>query len=82
MDNQRPTVSGSKYDSNPHNYIFEANTSNAEATSSNYNVDFKATGFKIKTTNNAFNGNNNIYTVAAFASEPLVGSNNVPSTAG
>ena len=82
MDNQRPTVSGSKYDSNPHNYIFEANTSNAEATSSNYNVDFKATGFKIKTTNGAFNTNGSEYIFMAFAAEPLVGSNNVPSTAG
>ena len=82
MDNARPTVNGVSYQKNPRNYIFEVNTSSAEATSSNYNVDFKATGFKIKTTNNAFNGNGYTYTVAAFASEPLVGSNGVCSTAG
>ena len=82
MDNARPTVNGVSYQKNPRNYIFEVNTSNAEATSSNYNVDFKATGFKIKTTNNAFNTNGQEYVVMAFASEPLVGSNNVPSTAG
>ena len=57
-----------------------ANTSGVEFTSSSLNVDMLSNGFKLVTTNSEVNGDTYTYIYMAFASAPLVGSNNVPAT--
>ena len=45
-------------------------------------IDYLSNGFKLRNTNTGTNGNNSWYYVyMAFASAPLVGSNNIPATA-
>ena len=80
-DNKRPTVSGVSYDINPINYILEANTSDAENTSSNFKCDFLSNGFKFRGTESNVNDNGYDYIYWAIAAAPLVGSNNIPCTA-
>mgnify|MGYP003300709939 CR=1 FL=1 len=58
-----------------------ANLSNAETTSSNYNIDFVSNGFKLRTSHSSINGSGTTYIYMAFAAAPLVGSNNVPCVA-
>jgi hypothetical protein len=58
-----------------------ANTNGAEFTSSSLNIDMLSNGFKLVTTNSEVNGDTYTYIYMAFASAPLVGSNNVPATA-
>ena len=58
-----------------------ANLSNAETTSSNYNIDFVSNGFKLRTSHSSINGSGTTYIYMAFAQAPLVGSNNVPCVA-
>tara|TARA_R100000995_G_C3475438_1_gene120681 strand:+ start:78 stop:1136 length:1059 start_codon:yes stop_codon:yes gene_type:complete len=81
MDNKRPTVNSVSYDSNPVNYLLEAQSNGAEASASSYYVDYLSNGFKVRNTNNVFNNNGAKYLYWAFAAAPLVGSNNVPCTA-
>ena len=80
MDNKRPTVNGISYGSNPQNYLLEAQSNAAEATSTSYHVNFLSNGFKIRNTNNVFNNTSGSYIYLAFADEPLVSSNNIPAT--
>jgi len=58
----------------------EANTSNAEATSSNYVVDFLSNGFKTGS-GSGLNGNGETFIYMAFADAPFVNSNGVPCNA-
>ena len=56
----------------------KANTSDAEFNLDN--LDMLSNGFKCRTSNNDFNGANT-YIYMAFAENPLVGTNNIPTTA-
>ena len=58
-----------------------ANLNTAETTSSSYNFDMLSNGFKPRSTNNAFNASGKPYIYMAFAEQPLLGTNNIPSTA-
>ncbi len=71
---------------NPHwNYIYpnlaDAGTNIAHGSSGSYAIDFLSNGFKLKNTDDKFNGNGQGYIYMCFAAAPLVGSNNVPATA-
>jgi len=66
---------GYNVDNNP----LRVNDSRAEETDDN--IDFLSNGFKWRTTDSALNGSGSTYIYMAFASAPLVGSNNIPATA-
>jgi len=75
FDNKRP---------NPYNVIgsiLQPNTNIAETANSAFNIDFVSTGFKIRGTDTAVNGNGNKIIYIAFAEEPIVSSNGVPTCA-
>jgi len=74
MDNKRQT-----YNDGTIPYI-KANLNEAEITA-NSNMDFLSNGFKLRTTDNDFNGSGQSYIFMAFAENPLVGTNNIPATA-
>ena len=77
-DNKRPSVY------NPNATVLFSNTNEAEitnASNSEHPIDFLSTGFKIRTTSAARNGDGNKIWFIAYAEAPLVGSNNVPATA-
>ena len=57
------------------------NTTSAETSSQYYIIDFLSNGFKCRTADSEVNGTGGEYIYMAFASAPLVGSNNVPCTA-
>ena len=61
------------------NYVY-ADNNNAETTGSN--VDFLSNGIKIRTTSAGLNQNTENYVGMIFAEAPLVGTNNIPATAG
>ena len=70
---------------NPHwNYIYpnlaQAGTNIAHGSSGSYAIDFVSNGFKVRNTDDKFNGANEQYIYLAFG-QTLVGSNNVPATA-
>lgn len=69
---------------NPYNvmnkYII-ANTADAEASGSSFDIDTTATGFKIRASNANINADGRTYMFMAFARQPLVGTNNVAATA-
>ena len=65
--------------SNLSNKIFYANQNSAEATTDR--IDILSNGFKSRTTNSACNTSGTTYIYAAFAENPIVGSNNTPATA-
>jgi hypothetical protein len=68
---------------NPRNSYLMPNSNSAEdANNSTVNTDFLSNGFKLRATTGALNGSGNTYIYMAFAKAPLVGSNNVPTTAG
>jgi len=71
-DNRRPSYN--------YNHYLRANTSGAEVTTDNW-VDFLSNGFKLRKGQTGTNSSGDTYIYMAFASEPLVGSNNVPATA-
>ena len=71
-DNRRPSYN--------YNHYLRANTSGAEVTTDNW-VDFLSNGFKLRKGQTGTNRSGDTYIYMAFASEPLVGSNNVPATA-
>tara|TARA_S200002703_G_scaffold52879_1_gene45728 strand:+ start:702 stop:1754 length:1053 start_codon:yes stop_codon:yes gene_type:complete len=70
---------------NPHwNYIYpnlaQAGTNIAHGSSGSYAIDFLSNGFKLKNTDDKFNGSGQSYIYMAFG-QSLVGSNNIPCTA-
>ena len=76
-DNKRDPI-------NPADIILRANSSNAEATNSEFAYDFVSNGFKARSSGSEFNGSGNTFIYYAVAEEPLVansGSNGVPATA-
>jgi hypothetical protein len=58
---------------------YEANSNAAQATFDGF--DFVSNGIKIRTSNSAWNTSSSVYIYAAFAENPFVGTNNVPTTA-
>ena len=66
---------------NPSQQYMRPNENSAEGTSTAHQIDILSNGFKIKSTDTAYNTNGNTYMFMAFAEAPLVGSNNVPCTA-
>jgi len=58
-----------------------ANSNNAENTTDTSRNNFYSNGFKLGTTNSAYNGSGVTYIYMAFAENPLVGTNNIPATA-
>ena len=73
-DNKRDT-------SNVRSVRLYPNLTNAEGDSSDNNLDFLSNGFKMRSTNNDSNQNGEEYIYMAFG-QSLVGSNNIPCTAG
>jgi hypothetical protein len=73
-DNKRPGY-------NLVNNWLEADDNQAEGTGSNQ-IDILSNGFKMRNTNTAGNKSGGAIYYMAFAAAPLVGSNNVPATAG
>jgi len=65
---------------NPVYKELNANTSDAENASTRYH-DFVSNGFKMRDTNVNTNGSGSTYIYMAFAENPLVGTNNIPTTA-
>ena len=61
---------------NPEKTFLEPSTSDADATV-NPTLDFVSNGFKLKTTNAAFNDSGGTYIYMCFSEFPLVGTNNV-----
>ena len=71
-DNKRSTY-------NELNKRIRANTSDAEQTVTG--MDFTSNGFKLRTSDGNYNGSGQTYIGIAFAENPIVGSNGVPSCA-
>ncbi len=65
---------------NPANYILYPSGSFAEDTTGS-NINFLSNGFKLTETNAGTNASGQGYIFMAFASEPLVSSNDIPATA-
>ncbi|QGZ18018.1 hypothetical protein HTVC104P_gp64 [Pelagibacter phage HTVC104P] len=57
------------------------NNVNVEDTATHNAVDFLSNGFKCRTADGRTNGTSKNYIYAAFAENPIVGSNNIPATA-
>ena len=66
---------------NPSTAYMRPNETSAEGTSSAHKIDIVSNGFKVRSTDTAYNTSGNTYTYLAFAEEPLVSSNNLPATA-
>ncbi len=65
---------------NPRNKILHPNVTNADNTADD--TDFLSNGFKLKTTASGANNLNDTFLYLAIAENPIVGSNNIPATAG
>lgn len=63
---------------NPADKMLQANLNNAEGTSA---IDLLSNGFKIKASSGFMNRSGETMIYMAFASAPLVGTNNIPATA-
>ena len=74
LDNKRETT-------NPMGTLLIANDSGADNTSQNPILDFTSNGFKLRRTWVGVNGSGATYIYMAFAENPLVGTNNIPTTA-
>ena len=63
--------------------LFPASTSaeNNMSNTNQVNMDILSNGFKIKSTDTAINASGGEYIFAAFAQNPIVGSNDVPAVA-
>jgi hypothetical protein len=61
-------------------HLIRPNTSAAEEVHANFQMDLLSNGFKLRTTDGKMNSSNN-YIYMAFAEAPLVGTNNIPTTA-
>tara|TARA_Y100000356_G_scaffold134146_1_gene142742 strand:+ start:714 stop:1781 length:1068 start_codon:yes stop_codon:yes gene_type:complete len=66
---------------NPKNEVLYPNLNNAEGTDTTDRMDFLSNGFKMRTNGTDYNGDGQTYIYIAFAENPLVGSNNIVSTA-
>ena len=77
LDNKRDTYNVATLGISP-------NSSNSESTFNTdrgpHNMDFVSNGLKIRTDNSGINGTNS-FIYMAFAENPLVGTNNIPTTA-
>jgi hypothetical protein len=74
LDNKRNTY-------NSVNTRLTAEGTYADDTNSAYATDFVSNGFKLRTNSNPNDGSGNTYIYMAFAENPLVGTNNIPTTA-
>ena len=72
LDNKRPGY-------NLTNKMLNPNETGSEGT--NNSVDLLSNGFKMRTSDGNSNGYSDGYIYAAFAEQPLVGTNNIPATA-
>jgi hypothetical protein len=67
------------------NYIYpnlsSTGTNITPGSNGSFAIDFCSNGFKLRNTDDKFNGSGQGYIYMAFAEAPLVGSNNVPCTA-
>ena len=64
------------------NSRLEANNANAESVNNTWTlVDLLSNGFKQRYTDNIMNASGSTYIYMAFAENPLVGTNNIPTTA-
>lgn len=61
--------------------FLQANQTAAESTSSAADLDILSNGFKLRSSDDAQNGNGDTYIYMCFASSPLVGSDGTPTTA-
>jgi hypothetical protein len=66
---------------NPSQQYMRPNETSAEGTSSAHKIDILSNGFKIRSSDTAYNTSDNTYIYMAFAENPLVGTNNIPATA-
>ena len=73
-DNKRDT-------GNPSDNRLYPSQNAAEATSTNYHIDFLSNGFKIRSSHVAFNNNGDDVIYIAFAENPFVNSKGTPGTA-
>lgn len=74
VDNKRTTY-------NPTNNLLRPDLADAELVgNANLKLDFLSNGFKLRQTDGALNGSGLSYIYMAFASAPLVGTNNIPAT--
>jgi hypothetical protein len=69
--------------SNPMDTLLYPNSANAESipASTTDRLDFLSNGFKIRTGSADYNASGTTYIYMAFAENPLVGTNNIPTTA-
>ena len=63
------------------NNVLFPNLSDAEATQSTTNIDMLSQGFKLRGNSATVNGSGDSYIYMCFSEFPLVGTNNIPSTA-
>ena len=63
------------------NKSIQPNDVSAEATDNNKDVDFLASGVKLRTSNSEINGSGSPYIYMAWAAEPIVGSGGTPGVA-
>jgi len=61
--------------------FLQANQTAAESTSSAADLDILSNGFKLRSSDDAQNGNGDTYIYMAFAESPFVSSEGVPTTA-
>ena len=73
-DNKRPNY-------NPENLYLVANTNSVEASDGSWTMDLLSNGWKARYNNGHFNAVGGSYIYMAFASAPLVGTNNIPANA-
>ena len=73
-DNKRPNY-------NPENLYLIANDAQAEASDGSWTMDLLSNGWKARYNNGNFNAVGGSYIYMAFASAPLVGTNNIPANA-
>jgi len=75
VDNKRTTF-------NPTNNLLRPDVADAELVgNANLKLDFLSNGFKLRQTDGSLNASGNNYIYMAFAENPLVGTNGVPTTA-
>ena len=66
---------------NPNDYFLKADTTDIENTSTSFQIDMVSNGFKLRNTDGICNSSGSGYLYMAWASAPLVGTNNIPATA-
>ncbi len=76
-----PILDNTRNPFNVANSHLKADLSDAEVTNTSFNLDLLSNGFKLTSTNSYANANNGTYIYMAFAQNPLVATNGVPTTA-